>query len=93
MVRLPPQAHHQCRVPEVGWWDRTMDPWDEDAGASRMRQLWGRFHGGGCSQAMSRDLLKDNTIDHPLAQVLLAGYLTFTAMAKYVFHAEITAPN
>lgn len=70
-----------------------MDLWAEDAGPSCMQQLWGHFHGGGCSQAMRQDLLKDNTIDHPLAQVLLTGHLTFRAMAKHVFHGEITALN
>lgn len=51
-----------------------------------MRQLWEHFHSEGHSQAMSRDLLKDDTRDHLLAQVVLTGNLTFTAMATHVFH-------
>lgn len=76
-------SHHQLHIPR---WAGRMDLWDEDEGASCVWQLWGHFHSEGHSQVMSQDLLKDNTRDHPLAQVVLTGNLTFTAAATHVFH-------
>lgn len=62
------------------WWDMIMDPWEEAAAAP------GALPWLSCSQAISRDVLKDNTRDHPLVQVLLTVLLIFTAINEPILH-------